>query len=326
MKPRSLFSLCCFSFALFFSHISAQNDCEIVGFWRGEENGLVYYQDFNHKQIIVVDGQQSSCVIKDYVPYTFREDTVFITFPSRNYEPEQPPVKLLAEFINCDSLHLMNLNEVDGSHTDTIRFQRILGHQCDRPEDFVEKRSFFSRKEVQETGFILFVIIYLPVLIFWIFVFFRGPKEKRSRLWWLLALICLLFCYADLLIFVLLLIHTAIGLIHFLRHQSVLNPIGRVFVYGLYAGLMIMFEYVIRYGFDDTYIHVYPTLVPMLVNLFGFRLVYELMRAANEMGFPGFRKNLLISLIVLFVPQFIVFAQRAYIFSVFKSVLGAFLG
>lgn len=299
----------------------SQSDCHIVGFWVTEVEGKMYYQDFNDGQILAMDDHEGGCRINRYASYTIKGDTILIENSSGIFQPSLPPIKVLIKFITCDSMHMFNMNEEDGTLSSPVPYKRAEGHSCDKPSTYVKSKPFLSRKKVRETGFYIFVFIYFSVLIIWIILFFKGEKEKRIKLWWFLAFLCFLFCFTDIALIVLFVIHSATGLIYFLRNQSSINEAGRVLIYGLYASFVILFEYAVRYGFDTTYFTSYTTLIPALVNLLGFRLVYEVVRLADDLGFRDSRVKWFVGIALLFLPQIIVFSQREDIFIMLKNLI-----
>lgn len=286
-------------------------DCSLIGCWRGEEQGTVAYQDFNREQVLVLTYENDVCRILNYSPYSVQHDTITIFSPARD-----DSVRVLARFIDCDSLHLINFQS-DGSHGKVLPMKRVQGHPCDHPDDFVAQPPFFSRKSVRQVCSILFLVIYLPVLIWWFTLYFR--RRERQHVWWWLVLICLLFSpFAGLILF-LLVFHLSIAVLHSLRDLRFINSLGRVIFYSFYAGAIILFEYVLRFGFDQTYIYSYFTFVPLMVNVIGFTLVIDVMRQADALGFTNFKHNFLIGLLLLFGPQLYVFYHREVVFAFIRQ-------
>lgn len=310
---NQFYNLLILMFFIFITNVSAQETCELIGFWKAQENGKTVFQDFNEKQVLVIDSLNNACRILTFSPYEVVEDTVTIFVP-----PNNRAIRLVKQFIDCDSLHLINLNR-DGSFGTILSLKRIEGHHCDYAVSYYKKKPFFKRDGIRKAGNVLFFIIYFPILIFWFFNYFKG--NEKPYLWWLLVFVCLLFCFSNWLIFGLFVFHLSMAIRKYLSQLSLINSVGRVAFYGLYAGLIIMFEYYLRFGNNETYINSYFTFVPVIVNLIGLQLVWRLIQEAYALGFSSFRMNALIAFITLVGPQLYVHSHRDTIISFIQNLI-----
>jgi hypothetical protein len=290
----------------------AESDCSIIGFWRVTENDSFGYQDINDTQILVVNGRSSDCQITQFANYHFDNDTVYI---QREEQPELP-IKLLASFVNCDSLHLINLDGSNQPTNSVLYMGRRDQHECDYSATKVVKKPFFERKAVIDIAAVIWLIIYLVLLIYWLILYRR--KQNRNKIWILLMITCLLFTFTGPLCYALFVVHAAISVIHWLRQLQYINVLGKVAFYGVFVGIVVMIEYYMRFGSNSLYIYSYSTIIPVLANLLGIRLIADLYNAGTN--FVDQRTSLIASAIALLGPQFLLYAYEKQIFHFFDII------
>ena len=290
---------------------SAQGPCELVGFWRPEDaTGRVGFQDFNEEQVLVMRGGDSLCRIVSYADYTTDRDSLYLDIAVTGQR-----VQLLYYQPVCDSLYLINLTS-QKQPVDTLAFERLAGNPCDRATNYRKRPPFFRRPAVRRIFLIGFWPVYLGLLALYIFHFFRGSRVRYYRYWYMLVGWCFLFIRFEYIILLLFAFHSGTLLVHLLRRQGVINVIGRACLYGVYAGVVSLLEYFVRFGVEDFATNVaYFTAVPVLLNLIGLLLVYDVIRMAYTLGYSSFWRNLLIGFLLMYAPQLYLWFKGAEVLS-----------
>ncbi len=257
----------------FITKISGQtNNCQVIGFWRGSDGEKINYLDFNEKQVLMInETEEGKCIIRDFGSYNISEDSLWIEL---YYKKEHK--QSLIQFITCDSMILTPLYNKQPWPNGAIRLGRIDGHLCDQPEGFLFNPPLTKRHGFRDGVGDIFVFLYGPMLIIWFFFYLKKRRDVSFLIWIVMAIMALIFSFFLESIFLYFVLNISILVQRYLYHHKRLPVPAGVILYGCFAGLIIMIEYIIRFGQKE--FTVYTSLVPVLVNLVGIRLAFRLLK------------------------------------------------
>lgn len=162
---------------------------------------------------------------------------------------------------------------------------------------------------------IVFILFYVFYLLAFFILWILGRTTQRNYCWLFLCAITGLyspFAYGPLLAFA---VHLSAAVAYCLREFKPLNSIGKLFFYGLYSGLFVIYEMTIRFGLEmvSGADFAYLTPIPLLVFLIGIRLCAGVINDATRLGFGGLLFYAVMIGVLYFGPYMYICNSRAVI-------------
>ena len=287
--------------------------CKLMGLWKGEENGQIGLQDFNHNQILVMTNE-STCEILSFSSYTRKGDTLRII-----HNTSGRVTTVVVEFVHCDLIHLISI--VNGQRRATLTLERLRNHKCDYSENHFEKGPFFSRPAVKEWCFIIFTIVYSVIGVLWIFFYFKGDIFRRRLFWLLMALVAFIASYVNYVLFGLAVLHLSILVLRFLYSLSFMNALSRLAAFSFYAACIQLGESFMLFGMDQS-MPMYLSVVAFINNIILLFMMFDFIRYGFMLGF-SFTVSMFGGMAVSFLPQYYVYSNQENIVLWFKNIFGA---
>ncbi|PHN00725.1 hypothetical protein [Flavilitoribacter nigricans] len=313
--------------------------CEIKKVWKIDSlsDHLANYWsevdevDINNEKMLFIRSDDGGCEILGCPDWAIKNNILSIEYGVDD------TLKAELEFQGCDIVHFYNI----GSNKNEKLFVLFANTstRCDFPIDVAACNVAFgnpntpSQSEPGQAALecpnlaLVFLIGYLLLLITWIVLRFTKSTNISNKAWIAICLWCAFFLFIDdercigylcLLLFVL---HLSITVVFLLSKFKVINSVGKLFFYGIYSGLIVLFEYVYRYGSSNLDNLMYFTAVPVLVFLIGGGLFFQLIRDAYTLGFGKLSTNLFAAAVVYWVPYVFIISNRRDVVDFFLSML-----
>ena len=261
--------------------------CEIKKVWNIDSlsNHLTNYWsevdevDINNDRFLFIRSDDGGCEILGCPYWSVENNVISIEYGVNDI------FKAEFEFESCDIMHFYSIDSIRNKKLFTLFTS--TNTRCDFPINVnscnvaLGNPNNYPESEPEEEAIkcptltLFFLIGYFCLLLTWGGLRLTKGILVSNKVWIAICLWCALFLYIDnercigYLSLILFVFHLSIAVVYLLLKLKIINSLGRLFFYGIYSGLIVLFEYVYRYGSSNLDNLMYFTAVPALVFLIG---------------------------------------------------------